>query len=90
MKKLYKFYYDYSDSCEFLSGLFIESEDFLNKCMGKSLYFDIWDAPLELCQFRLDWSFIEEMQVSDSTIKELESKCGCTICGHNPLDYIID
>lgn len=90
MKKLYRFHYDYTDSCEFLSGLFVGEEEMTESCIGKKLYFDLGDIDNENSTITLDWSYIHEIEVLDSTINNLEEVCGEYICGHNPLDYIID
>lgn len=90
MKKLYKFYYDYSDTCEFLSGLFIEEEEIIAQAVGKTLYFDLGNADEETCKFKLDWSYIQEVKLEASTLMDMEKACGLNVCGHNPMDYIID
>lgn len=88
MKKLYRFYYDYSDTCEFLSGLFIEEEEKLNKYIGKRLHFDLYGVDKIMSSIILDWEYLEEINVSDSVLEELDKKFNGYICGHNPLDYI--
>lgn len=62
----------------------------IESCIGKKLYFDLGDIDNENSTITLDWSYIHEIEVLDSTINNLEEVCGEYICGHNPLDYIID
>lgn len=88
MKKLYRFYYDYSDTCEFLSGIFIEEEEVVKKTIGKRVYFDLWGVDEIMCTFKLNWNHLEEINISDSALEELEKTFNGYICGHNPLDYI--
>ena len=87
MKKLFKFYLD-CGRMGGVSGLFISTQDEVDKAIGKEVFFgDILGKYSEI-NGALEESEITLIEVSDNTIKELEEKIGTTISGYNPLEYI--
>lgn len=54
------------------------------------VYFDLWGVDEIMCTFKLSWNHLEEINISDSTLEELENTFNGYICGHNPLDYIAE
>ncbi len=90
MKKLYKFYYDYSNWADFISGMFIEEETVVNQALGKTLLFEFGPNKEDCIEIEFDELCLTEIDVSEEVLKELDKKLKGCLYGHNPLDYIID
>lgn len=90
MKKLYRFYYDYSDYADFLSGMFIEEEEVVKSAYGKTLVFELGPDEEDFIEFEFYEYYLDEINISPEALKELDEKFNGYICGHNPLDYVID
>ena len=86
MEKLYSFGWDFGYSE--MKGLFIAKEDDVKKLFGKEIYFgEVLGKHSEVVA-EMGEGDIEERIVSPSTLAELKSVFGDTICGFNPLDYV--
>lgn len=89
MRKLYRFYYDYSDYADFISGMFIENEEVVKKALGKTLLFQFGPHEEDSVELIFEECYLDEIDISPEALKELDEKFNDYICGHNPLDYII-
>lgn len=88
MKKLYRFYYDYSMYSDFISGLFIEEEEVVNQSLGKTLLFKFGESTEEWIEFEFEDYYLTEIDISNSSLHELDKIFNGHLCGHNPLDYL--
>lgn len=89
MRKLYRFYYDYSDYADFISGMFIEDEEVVKNALGKALLFQFGPHEEDSIKFEFEEYHLDVIDISPEALKELDEKFNDYICGHNPLDYII-
>lgn len=87
MKKLYKFSWDCGRQ-GYVEGLFIAEELDVENAIGKEVYFgEILGKHSEVYGVIEDGE-IQEVKVSETTVKEMEEVLGCDISGYNPLGYI--
>lgn len=89
MKKLYKFYWDCGRQGD-VEGIFIADEKEIERAIGNEVYFgEILGKHSEIYGVLEDHD-ISELEVSETTIEELEKVLGRSIVGYNPLDYMED
>lgn len=87
MKKLYKFYWDCGRQGN-VEGIFIAEENEVKNAIGKDVYFGEILGKHSDVYGTIEEGEIEEIQVSETTVKEMEEVIGITISGYNPLDYV--
>lgn len=87
MKKLYKFYWDCGRQGE-VEGLFIADEKEIQEAIGQEVNFGEILGKHSEVYGTIEQGEIEEIKVSETTIKEMEEIIGPTISGYNPLNYI--
>lgn len=87
MKKLYKFYWDCGRQGE-VEGMFIAEEKEVQEIIGEEVYFGEILGKHSEVYGTIEEGEIEEIQVSETTIKEMEEIIGATISGYNPLNYV--
>jgi hypothetical protein len=87
MKKLYKFYWDCGRQGD-VEGMFIAEENEVQNAIGKEVYFGEILGKHSEVYGTIEEGDIAEIQVSETTIKEIEQIIGSTISGYNPLNYI--
>ena len=90
MKKLYNFCHDDSCWADYITGMFIEEEDTINAAIGKTLLFRFGPCDEEWIEIKFDECHLTEVDVSAATLEELDKIFNGHLCGHNPLDYIIE
>lgn len=87
MKKLYRFNWDCGRQGE-VEGMFIAEEKEVQNIIGKEVYFGEILGKHSEVYGTIEKDEIQEIQVSETTIKEMEEVIGRNISGYNPLDYI--
>ena len=89
--KLYKFELE----CFYttLYGMFVASEKEVQSAMGKTLYFGQVDINRQVSEL-FSWYMLHELEVKEKTtiedLLEANGRGNFTICGYNPLEYIIE
>ena len=86
MEKLYSFGWDFRDGK--IEGLFIAKENDVKNLVGIEISFGEALGKHSEIYGEIEEGDIEEKNVSPSTLAELKSVFGDTICGFNPLDYV--
>lgn len=86
-KYLWKFYWDCGRMGE-VSGLFVATEDEINKSIGKEVYFgEILGKHSEVCG-TLDREDLEKINLDSVSTERVAEFLGDTWSGYNPLKYI--
>lgn len=88
MRKLYKFKWD-CDRQGTVEGVFIAEEQEVKDAVGQQVDFGEILGKHSDVYGTIDDGEITEVKVSDNTVKEIEAVLGSTICGYNPLNYIM-
>lgn len=86
MKKLFHFFRDSYYGC--LSGLFISTQEEVDAAIGQKV--DLGEALGKHSEvfFKLNSNHCRPIELSESTLTELEEKLGPTLCGYNPFEYM--
>ncbi|HID0769541.1 TPA: hypothetical protein ACXC99_003638 [Clostridium botulinum] len=87
MKKLYKFYWDCGRQGD-VEGMFIADEKEIEGAIDEEVYFGEILGKHSEVYGTIEQGDIEEIKVSQTTVKEMEEIIGSTISGYNPLNYI--
>jgi len=87
IKKLYKFYWDCGRQGD-VEGMFIADEKEIEGAIDEEVYFGEILGKHSEVYGTIDQGDIEEIKVSETTVKEMEEIIGSTISGYNPLNYI--
>lgn len=86
---LWKFYWDCGRMGS-VEGLFIASQDEIDKSIGKQVYFgEILGKHSEIYG-TLDLEDLEKVDLEESAVLKLKELLGDTLSGYNPLEYISD
>lgn len=88
MKKLYKFKWDCGRDGS-VEGVFIAEEQEVKDAIGMPVDFGEILGKHSDVYGTIDDGEITEVKVSEITVKEMEEALGSTICGYNPLHYIL-
>ncbi len=87
MEKLYKFNWDCGRMGE-VEGIFIAIEKEIKEKIGEEIYFgEILGEHSDVSGI-LKEEDLEEIKVSENTLKEMKEVLGTTISGYNPLEFI--
>lgn len=87
MEKLYKFNWDCGRMGE-VEGIFIASEKEIKEKIGEEVYFgEILGKHSDVFGV-LDKKDLQEIKLSENTLKEIKEVLGTTISGYNPLEFI--
>lgn len=85
-KELYKFEFRRGEAT--ISGMFVSTEEEVADLYGKEIYFGNILGPESEVAARMDNDMFLKLEVSESTIDELEQNCGTSVVGYNPFDYV--
>ncbi|WP_085829092.1 hypothetical protein [Clostridium massiliodielmoense] len=87
MKKLYKFFWDCGRQGE-VEGMFIAEETEVQEVIGEKVYFGEILGKHSEVYGTIEEGEITELEVSETTVREMEEVIGTNISGYNPLHYI--
>lgn len=85
-KELYKFEARMGEAT--ISGMFISTEEEVADLYEKEIYFGNILGPESEVAVKINADLFLKLEVSESTIEELEQNCGTTVVGYNPFDYV--
>ena len=87
MKRLFKFHW-YCGRNGDLNGLFVATREEVATLIGKDVYFgEVLGKHSEVVGMLQEKDF-EDLDIPEDTVLILEEKCGSTISGFNPRDYL--
>lgn len=87
MKYLWRFYWDCGRQGE-VEGLFVATEEQINKITGKSVYFGEILGKHSEVYGTIEEGEITKIDISPEAVEEVSKHLGNTWSGYNPLEYI--